>query len=265
MECKALVNIFSTGCIGDCIAMLPIARALGGAVITVGNFKNPEWASQRMEGARYEAIRPLLLSQPYVKGVEWSADATPDVTHDLSEFRHISRTYGETLTAWQARYLGIPISTEPWLTAWPRAGFKDKIIVARTARYNSWFFPWPQIHREHSGRMLFVGLPAEHEAFCKLIGKVEYLPTRDMLELAEVIAGSALFIGNQSSPCWTALGMGHALIQEQFADSPDSCIRRPNAQFINDGRMPRIDLPQSSVLTTPSKAVTPTVKPLVWA
>jgi ADP-heptose:LPS heptosyltransferase len=61
--------------------------------------------------------------------------------------------------------------------------------------------------------------------------------TKNLLELAELISGSDLFIGNQSSPGWLAMAMGHPIIQESHASIHDSMVPRRNAQYVVDGRI----------------------------
>jgi hypothetical protein len=56
---------------------------------------------------------------------------------------------------------------------------------------------------------VFVGLEAEHAAFTQATGwNIPWFATKDMLELAEVIAGADTFIGNQSQCYALAVGLG---------------------------------------------------------
>lgn len=215
-----------------------------------------------MEGAPYDAIKPLLEAQPLIKSVEWSA-SNPGVDYDLSTFRH-DHILGESLTHWQARHIGVDVDTAPWLTnIEPREGLRDCIIAARSERYQNWTFPWPQIVAENRDRILFIGLPKEHLAFCKLLGPVQYLPTETMLDVAEVILGSMLLISNQTAACWVGLGLGHPLVQEQSPVTRDSMLPRHNAQYILHGQMPVIPARQISVALKPP-VPKPLAKPLIW-
>lgn len=237
------MNVFyHTGCIGDIIAALPIIRQLGGGALKIGDYKNPDWASKRMGGARYEAIRPLLEAQPYITSISFE-DGAPH-THDLANWRSHHRK-DRTLTESQASWLGItqPIDMNPWIGyVRPDPAMAGKIVITRTARYQNPTFPWHHLVSENWRRMVFIGLPDEHKAFVKTFGlPVAYRPTSDMMEVAEVIAGSELLICNQTAACWIGLGLGHPLIQETSPVTQDSIIRRPNAQYCLDGNLQEPD------------------------
>lgn len=182
-----------------------------------------------MRGARYEAIRPLLQAQPYVTAVSW-ADAPTGITHDLSFFRTQPPLKGENLTERQARFLDVSISQEPWLTV-PEFVPHGRTVISRSLRYHNFFFPWGElIHK--CAPVTFVGLPAEHAALERETKwSFPYEATRDLLELAQVIAGAKLFIGNQSAPFWIAAGIGVPIIQETFETDPNSIVNRDNATY----------------------------------
>jgi hypothetical protein len=128
------------------------------------------------------------------------------------------------------------VELKPWLAPEPSSQTKGMVILSRSRRYHNPKFPWPRIVSELGSRAAFVGLPEEHSDFCRDVGrKVHYLPTSNFQRLASLIAGSDLFIGNQSSPCWVALGLGHPLIQETHMEIRDSIIPRPNARYVDNG------------------------------
>lgn len=79
-------------------------------------------------------------------------------------------------------------------------------------------------------------MPHEHRQFCNCFGEVEYQPTKDLLEVAKLIAGSPLFIGNQSSAMAIAEGLKHPRVQE-VADWIPDCIYpgATNAQYVATG------------------------------
>lgn len=238
-------------------------RALGGGHLLIGNFANPQWAPRRMEGAPFRAIKPLLESQDYIASVQWT-DTEPARSVDFSNFRH-DHILGESLLHWQARHIGIEVSSEPWLFGIrPDPRTAGRIIVARSPRYQNWQFQWPRLVKEHRDRMLFVGLPKEHAEFQKLVGPVEYFPTADMLAVARAIAGSDLVICNQTSTCWVALGLGHPMIQEQSPQTRDSMLPRDNVQYCLYDAMPTI--PQSTAISIAEKPkpCKPSVKTVTW-
>jgi hypothetical protein len=225
------------GDLGDIIAALPIIRQLGGGDLVISNHANPAW--RPMEGARYKSLLPLLLTCPYLSSVSFDRDGRDRATHDLGDFRREFYKPTQTLTRSQADSIGVAdVDVSPWLGAGIVASEESagRIVVNRTERYGNDMFPFYPLAKKHARRMLFVGLPEEHAIFEKRLEvRVEYRPTSNFLEVAELIAGSALFIGNQSSACWIAMALGHALVQETNATIQDSIVPRPNAQFCTGG------------------------------
>lgn len=218
----------SSGDLGDCIASLAVVKAMHGGDYVL--FDRPVSNRESMKGARYEALRPLLKAQPYLGSVWWDESPTP--THDFSTFRHDHKP-GEDLASWQARHLGVTIDHSPWLTAFRSPKSLGRVVIARSFRYQNLEFPWKRFVAKYRKEVLFVGLPDEHRSFQVSNGCiVEYCPTGNLLELAEVIAGADLFIGNQSAPFWIAAGLGVNLIQETFPPIQNSIIKRPNAKYL---------------------------------
>ncbi len=108
-----------------------------------------------------------------------------------------------------------------------------KVVIARSQRYHNHKFDWKSILKIHSD-CVFIGLPGEHAEFTSKVESVPYLKVTDALDMAEKIAGSRLFVGNQSFPCWLAMGLGHPLIQESYIHSLNSRLTRSNAKFVLD-------------------------------
>lgn len=72
----------------------------------------------------------------------------------------------------------------------------------------------------------FVGTAAEHQDFCRSVGPVPWIATADFLDLARVIAGSELFVGNQSCPSALAEGLKHTMILEVYPPLPNCGFAR---------------------------------------
>lgn len=223
-------NLFlHSGDAGDCVASLAVIKAMGGGDLTICYREGA--SRESMKGARYEALKPLLESQPYIGQVRWSDEPVP-VDYDLSTFRH-DHKLNEDLATWQARHLNVQASLDPWLMSYRSTIGLGRVVVARSFRYQNMDFPWRRIVAEHKKQILFVGMPDEHKHFQIANGCiVDYHPTKDLKELAEIIAGADLFIGNQSAPFWIAAGLGVRLIQETFPKIQNSIIKRPNAKYL---------------------------------
>jgi len=88
---------------------------------------------------------------------------------------------------------------------------------------------------KYGDRIMFVGTKDEHTSFCNEFGSVPYRATKNLLEVAELINGAFLFIGNQSCANAIAEGLKAPTIQETSLDIPDCIFKRPNAQYVIDG------------------------------
>lgn len=219
-------SFWHSGDIGDIIASLPTVRALGGGDFVIGH--RPNGQRESLKGGRFEALSPLLLAQPYIHSVRWG-DA-PVARFDFSHFRNVSGD-GMNLANWQARHLGAVISMEPWLTAQPCQKWGGRAVIARSPRYHNRDFPWRKILPALVDPV-FVGLPVEHDEFCAEFGwKVERAHTATLLDMARIIAGCRVFVGNQSAPFWIAAGLGVKCIQETWTGGPNSIIHRPGMHY----------------------------------
>jgi len=256
------------GDIGDCIYACSIIKQIDGGPHDLC-FVDHEGCARDFT-KRSHLVIPLLETQPYIKSAKNSKEPC-DI--DFTQFR---RFHGNTTTLPQAQAIHIGFQhdviitdhgTTPWLKISPKWKSKGGVVIARSPRYNNPEMPWGKIV-EHYGwnRITFIGLVEEHKNFCREYGSVPYQKTKNMLEVAHLIAESKLFIGNQSAPMSVAVGMGHPYIQEVSLDQPDCIFSRSNAQYVADGSvvLPDVDGSGELNLTKPppdvsffSRAVVP--------
>lgn len=224
-------TFFHTGDLGDIIAALPVIRQLGGGHLVVGN-RNGSGAREPMTGKRFEAIEPLLLAQPFLAGVRFENDAR-DITHDFSTFRKTTPEQGHSLATWQAAHFGIKdLDLSPWLTVSPSLNSAGMTVLARSPRYHNLAFDWRAVLAARP-RSVFIGMEEEARQFIQFHGSIYHARTANLLHAAQLIAGSELFVGNQSCPCWLAIGLGHPLIQEVCTWTANSIVPRANAHFVS--------------------------------
>jgi len=232
------------GDIGDCIAALPVIRQMGGGRLLIRN--HPETQTTKfyrpIQGEKYEAMRPLLAAQDYISGVEY--DEKSQVDCDFTYFRGSYEPH-KSLALAHARHAKLTkLSLSPWLKAKPDPAMAGRVTVSRSPRYHNDLFPWKAIAKRYGESLFFIGHDEEKSAFQEVIGRhIEGRAMRDFLEMAEIISGSRLFIGNQSAPCWVAMGLGHPIVQETSTWNPDSIIERKNALFVPDGKLDLDELP----------------------
>lgn len=240
-----------SGDAGDGVFQLALMHKLGGRHI-VRCVDRPGVTSPWTP--RVPLIKRLFEAQPYIEAVEISEE---DVDIDLVAFR---RWHSNTTTLPMANCAEYQMQTgkflradgsEPWLFVEADPSFSRKIIISRSPRYNNRRFPWKKIVDHYGPRLIFVGLREEHQAFVEGFGDVLYLPTPTLWEVARAIAGSALFIGNQSSPHAIALALGKDIISEVGTEQPDCIFSRENVQYVGDGECCLPDVSGSGELEIP--------------
>ena len=237
------MNISTSGDAGDAIYLLNILKCLPDGPHTLLLEPSDATKAKGAEGIQklYDLIGPLASAQPYIKECRIIRDGD-QVDWKSAGFRVQHYTRGQTLMQAHLNHLvatkgigkGIT-GNAAWLACEPSMESAGRVVVNRTGRYRNDKFPWGKVVGLYRHRILFIGLHHEWREFCGHFGYVEFRPTRDALEMAQLIAGSALFIGNQSCANALAEGLKHRSIQETSLVFPDCIYGRDNAQFVSDG------------------------------
>ena len=236
-----------SGDLGDIVYAMSLIKDAGGGYVWL--FDRP---FTKVISSRFDLIAPLLMSQPYIKATSLSSGR--DVQYDLSKFRshyQPDRTLAMSQSLYAMKSYGLPISRgdKPWLTAKKNPATKGRVVLARSPRYHNPASPWRQVLSHYGDACVFIGLKEEHKAFESEFGPVEYLKTDNMLEVAEAIAGSDLFVGNQSSPYAIAEGLKHPRIQEVCDRVPD-CIYPNHGVLCYDGHLSELPAAGGKKLVT---------------
>lgn len=222
------------GDIGDLIYALPTVRELGGGTLIM----SPCNTRERMTEGKAAKIAPLLEVQPYIKCTGFEAHPPP-AAYNFNSFRDRMKK-GKSLALVQSELFGKNGHTtkEAWLSVdHPvRVGDYD-VILHRSTRYHNPSFNWKAVLKKYGKRALMVGLEQEHSIFVKEFGKVEFHRTGDFLELARVIAGCKLFVGNQSAPYSIAEGLKMPAILESCPTALDCQFERPDLQNDPSGKV----------------------------
>lgn len=169
-----------------------------------------------------ELLRPLLLSQPLFKTCDVYRNQRVDV--DLNVFRDYPFNLRTgNIARWYFLVFAINADLgKPWLIAEPDKSVKEAIVLARSFRYRA-----PGINYSFLKAytpIVFVGLQDEYDNMKKLIPHLQYRPVKNFLEMAELIRGSKLFIGNQSFPFAIAEGLKVRRLLEVYHQSPNVIV-----------------------------------------
>lgn len=233
---------FHSGDFGDIIYALPVIRALGGGKLVIG--PTTRWKTrQALTEEHVDLLKPLLLLQPYITEIEFSPAAPLDADVDLNKFREYLLAEHATLRKGSRRLnlaeahlytfkLPLVECDKPWLTLGDVQAIRDHpVILHRSSRWRNEDFPWAKVMERHGHHAAFVGLEEEHAAFVADWGSIPYRKTHDFLELARIIAGSKLYIGNQSLPYAICEGLKHMSLLEVWPDGPNCIFDRNNAIY----------------------------------
>lgn len=223
-----------TGDLGDLWYSLPVIRFLGGGTM----YLNPNgFKSKKIDGSAsgltkdlINMCKPLLELQSYIKAVDiW--DESKKIIVDIDSFR---RNFGNKSTLCETILASFSVpfteTEKPWIECEPKK--IAKTVFARSFRYRNKQTKYKELLQENKNDAIFVGLPIEHHDFQNNFGKIDYYSVNDFLELAQVINGSELFVGNQSSPMALAIAMHKNFIQESYTSYPDCRFERANAKYM---------------------------------
>lgn len=215
-----------SGKLGDAVYSLPGVRLFPGAAFYV---RVSEHLGEELIGQ----LLPLLRAQSYIGEAKVWTDERFD--HDLDRFRDYHPMW-TNLADCHLHALGLDFSLRdvPWLSVEPTRSPSKRVCFARSLAFRGVAGFWEEIYRLLGSEAFFVGTPKEHQEFIEHIGPIEYVPTTDLLELARVIAGAELFVGNQSCPYAIAEGLKRPSIQEVYPITPNCLFERLDAAYVWD-------------------------------
>lgn len=202
-----------SGDMGDIIYSLPTVRALGGGdlYLSIG----ASYTNFRLE--QFNFLYPLLMHQPYIHEVFiWYGEP---INYDLDAFRFYGTNLQKKNLAeahLEAFNLDPELANQKWLYA--KSKHINDIIINRTERYHGQFNWFNAV----MGKPTFIGTKKEHVSFCNRFDHVDFYQVESALDMAEVIQGSGLFIGNQSLAFAISEGL-HKLNMLEISDLMPNC------------------------------------------
>lgn len=231
-----MITVKHSGNVGDLIYGLPSVKHIydiSGEPVTY--YLNTRWI-----GSLLQAIIPLLEHQYYIKGTKIHSEEKVD--YDLDLFRTTAdRNLGEK----HLIPFGFPLEliNEHSLFLDDNLSFdfpKYDVVINRTSRYLNEKFPWKELLEKYykNSSKCFIGHECEYNTFINnfnLKNKIDFLRTKNFLEVAWVIKQSSVFIGNCSSPYAIAEVMKHKTIQETCKPLFHCCLyANPKAKYFID-------------------------------
>ncbi len=233
------VTFRHSGDLGDIIYSLPAVRALGGGTLYLNAFSPPLPGLEKLKFNKECAVflSPLLEAQEYINELRIADISAPD--YNLDMIRHYIGISPLTRSIdWKNENLNLSdiylkIFNLPekernrkWLSV--KRTPLSEFVFHRSLRAHNQNFPWKKIVSEFAQRAIFIGLENEWKSFQEEFGKVEFHRVDNALEMAEIIAGAGLFIGNQSLPSAIAEGLKQNAVLEAMPYMPNGQFQRAN-------------------------------------
>jgi hypothetical protein len=126
--------------------------------------------------------------------------------------------------------LPLDLADEAWIdrTVFRAGGASFAVVIHRSDRYRNPGFPWKTVVEHFGAKASFCGLTREYLDFVNRNGSVFFRPTKNLLEMAELIADCRIFIGNQSVGYALAEAMKVDSVLEAYPDFLDCMFSREN-------------------------------------
>jgi hypothetical protein len=237
------MRFYHCGDIGDAIFALPVMKAMGGGTLYLDPaggqhldvIKRTTWPGRmKFDLAAAQYLAPLLAHQPYVTDVQFWDGQPYDVC--LSEARAIFNNQRNIVSHYTDFFgLDYAVSDAAWLDAPENPAWAEVVLVTRTLRYQSNYPQWMTfLHDMKDRELVFLGLPFEHEVFCKTFEFYpRYEPVADALAAATLIKSCGLYISNQGANHAIAVGLNKQpfYAETQFNENVCRFSNRPIRYF----------------------------------
>lgn len=204
------LNVCHSGNAGDIIYSLPTVKRiyeltgakinyhlLVGKPLLYGYLPHPI-GNVTLNQAMAENLIPLISAQNYVASCKVYTKESIHI--DLDYFRSNAVPIEKSnIARWCGYFTGVsPELWKPWIYAEPNFSFSDTIVIARSNRYRNASINYSFL-KEYKN-ISFVGIESEFKEMRQILPTLEWIRTDNFLQLAGIIAGCKLFIGNQSFP-----------------------------------------------------------------
>lgn len=188
------------GDIGDILFSLHFCKELS---FWAGNKKFRYLILTGEKGLSHNAaafLHPLLSAQSFIFNCE-IVERIDEKHIMLDDFRKLKLNLSASdIRSWYYNLIQCHLPQEFWrsvIEVDANPVFNDKILICHTPRYNNVHIDLNYL-KEFKNHLVFIGLPHEYDDFCRNFFEVSYQPCKDMLEMAQYMAGAKGIIGNPS-------------------------------------------------------------------
>ena len=207
IDSKNTISFLHYGHLGDIINSLPTIKLLSKEknchLYIQSNKKIPDHAISKDHPfgdvylTRNSILKliPLLKQQRFLQKVEIFSNQKIDI--DLNFFRELPINFNIDSVRWYSHLTGtFPDLSETYLNVTSNEKYKDFIVIMRSLRRQNDQIDYSFLSSYN--KIVFLGLENEYKDLKDKIVNLEHYESDDFLELASIIKGSKLFIGNLS-------------------------------------------------------------------
>lgn len=217
-------NVFTmAGDVGDAVYAMCAMKHLGGGHLV---FWPKPYVRSPMTYEKVKSIELLFALQPYVKSVQFNAGSVfPN--YNLDDFRdrwaRLRKTGAHSqysICELQLATFNLPLrlAQEKWIDVEPRTGVD--VVFSRSPRYRGPDFPWRRVYEKYvdagTSTVVFLGTCEEAHQFNSQVGKINWVPTSQLIHAARILAGARLLVSNQNAIGSLAAAMNIPWLQESW-------------------------------------------------
>lgn len=226
---KGYINFCHSGNAGDIIYALPTLKKVHeltkapihlylrlGKPLILSGYKSHPNGNVKLNETMAGMLIPLIQQQSYIASCSVYQDEEIHVDLDYFHSGNIQLKTGN-IARWCSYLVGVsPELWKPWLEVTADPKYANSIIVARSERYRNNGIDYKFLSNYNN--VFFLGVDSEYEDMKKYASNLGRIQIENFLEMAQIIRGAKLFIGNQSFPFSLAEGMKVPRILETSFD-----------------------------------------------
>jgi hypothetical protein len=205
------LNLSHSGNAGDIIYALPTLKRIyeltgaqinlyfaPGRPIDLPHYNSHPLGNMMLNEKMAGMLFPLIRAQPYIGKCEIFNGQHIDIDLDYFRAGIVPMDKGN-IARWCSYITGVsPNLWQNWLTVEKDEKFLDCIVIARSGRYQNKSIDYSFLNKYPN--LKFIGVESEYQEMKTFLPGIEWVKMRDFLQMAQMIAGCRLFIGNQSFP-----------------------------------------------------------------
>jgi hypothetical protein len=230
-----MISAGTSGGCGDIVYSIPVMKKLD---ITRLHVKE-NWYKPGV--SLYSVMKGLLESQglevvPTAGGYDFMEyEPGLKLDYDMDGFRQMPGRGHTHIMLNMLKHFGLAEDDwkQPWLEVPTAKGSEEYSLIHLTPRWrkNS-KVDWAQVLTMIEGHVFFIGFEEEHKEFCRLYGDIGYLPTEDILQMAQLIKGCKALYCNQSVALALAQSMGKTYYLEVKPHKTNTLMRTANENIL---------------------------------